>query len=64
VRDTTLACGCEDVALVRMARELFIFPYSHNIPDVIATTIEPKGKASAPVYVVVNLASRSRNRKP
>jgi hypothetical protein len=33
VRNTTATCGCEDVALARMARELIIFPYSHNIPE-------------------------------
>jgi hypothetical protein len=59
----TAACGCEDVKLARMARELLIFPYSHNIPDVIAAAMDPKGKASALVYGVVNLADRSRKWK-
>jgi hypothetical protein len=36
--------------LARMARELLIFPYSHNIPDIIAVAMDPKGKASTLIY--------------
>lgn len=50
MRDAIAACGCEDVALARMARELLIFPYSHNIPDIIAVAMDPKGKASTLIY--------------
>jgi hypothetical protein len=63
VRDVTATFGCEDVALARMARELLIFPYSHNIPDVIIAAMGPKGKAPALVYGVVNLAGRLKKRK-
>jgi hypothetical protein len=44
VRDATVACGYEDVALACMARELLVFPSSHNIPDVIAAAMDPKVK--------------------
>jgi hypothetical protein len=63
VRETTTTCGCEDVALARMAREQLIFPYSHNIPDVITAAIDPKEKASAQIYGVVNLVGRSKKWK-
>jgi hypothetical protein len=63
VRDTTAICGCEDATLARMARELLIFLYSHNIPDVIVVAMDSKGKASASVYGVVNLSVRSKKQK-
>lgn len=63
VRDTTATCGCEDSTLARMARELLIFPYSHNIPDVIVVTMDSKGKASASVHGVVNLSGRTKKQK-
>jgi hypothetical protein len=47
VCEATAACGCDDVELARMARELLIFPYSHNILSVIAAAMDPKGKAPA-----------------
>jgi hypothetical protein len=43
VRDITEACGCEDVVLARVARELLIFPFSHNISDVITAAMDLKG---------------------
>lgn len=63
VRDATVVCSCEDVALARAVTELVIFPYSHNFPDVIAIAMDPKGKALALVYGVVNLVGYSKKRK-
>lgn len=58
VRDATTACDFEDIVLACMARELLTFPYSHNIPYVIAAAMDPKGKSSTSTYGVVNLATR------
>jgi hypothetical protein len=50
VRDMTAVCSCEDAILAHAARELLMFLYSHNIPDVIAAGMDPKGKAPTPIY--------------
>jgi hypothetical protein len=57
------ACGYEDVALARVAMVLLIFPYLHNILDVIAAAMDPKVKAPTPMYGVVNMTNRSRKRR-
>jgi hypothetical protein len=63
VREMTTTCDCEDVALARMARELLIFHYSHNISDVIGAAMDPKGKALAPTYRVVSMMNRPRKQR-
>jgi hypothetical protein len=63
VRDMTMACGCEDVVLARAERELLIFPYSHNISDVIVAPMDPKGKVVAPIYGVINMVGQSKKWK-
>lgn len=63
VRDMTTARGCKDVVLVHTLRELLIFPYSHKVRDVIADAMDPKGKAPASIYEVVNMVSRSKTQK-
>ena len=63
VREMTVACDYEDVVLARMVMVLLIFPYSHNILDVIAAAMDPKAKAPTPMYGVVNMTNRSRKRK-
>lgn len=63
VWEVTAACGCEDVALAHVAREFLIFPYSHNIPGVIVTAMDLKGKALALIYGVVNMADRARKQR-
>jgi hypothetical protein len=50
VRDATTACDFEDIVLACMARELLTFPYSHNIPYVIAAAMDPKGKSSTSTF--------------
>jgi hypothetical protein len=55
VWEATAACGCEDVELAHMMRELLMFPYSNNIPSVIAAEMEKKEKAPLPIYGVVNM---------
>lgn len=63
VREMTAACGCEDVVLACAAREFLIFRYLHNISDIIAATMDPKGKLPATIYRAVNMAGRSKKRK-
>jgi hypothetical protein len=48
VREVPLGCGCENVMLAQVARELLVFPYAHNIPVVVAAAIYPEAKAPAP----------------
>lgn len=59
----TMACGYEDVVLAHAERELLIFPYSHNILDVIAAPMDPKGKVVAPIYGVINMVGQSKKWK-
>jgi hypothetical protein len=40
VRDMPPTCECKDVPLARVARDLVIYPYSHNIRDVIAVAMD------------------------
>jgi hypothetical protein len=43
--------------------ELLIFPYSHNIPDVIVAAMDPKGKVPASIYGVANMEGRTKKWK-
>jgi hypothetical protein len=43
--------------------EMLIFPYSHNIPDVIVAAMDPKGKVPASIYGVVNMEGRTKKWK-
>lgn len=63
VIDMPTTCGCEDVVLARLARDSLIFPYSHNISDVIAAVMDSKGKAPALIYGIVNMEGHSKKRK-
>lgn len=63
VRDIPAVCNNEHTMLARVAREFFIFPYSHNVPNVIVVVTYPKGEAPALIYGVVNMEGRSKKRK-
>lgn len=49
--------------LARVVRKFLVFSYAHNIPVVVAAAMDPKAKASAPTYGVINLEGRLRKRK-
>jgi hypothetical protein len=63
VKETTVACGSDDVALAKAMRTLIIYLYSYNIPSVITTVMDSKGEYPALVYGVVNITRRSNKRK-
>jgi hypothetical protein len=63
VREMTAACGRKDTILACMARELLIFPYSHNISNIIVVAMAPVGKAPTLIYRVINMVGRRKNRK-
>jgi hypothetical protein len=46
--------------LARIARDLIIYPYSHNIRDVVVDIMDLKGKAHVLVYGVVDMMARSK----
>lgn len=62
VREMTAACSRKDTILARMARELLIFPYSHNISNIIVVAMAPVGKAPTLIYRVINMVGRRKNR--
>jgi hypothetical protein len=63
VREMTAVCGCKDVVLACAAREFLIFRYLHNISDIIAATMDPKGKLPATIYRAFNMAGQWKKRK-